>query len=136
MNKIKLDIAGLSYSQTQSGAYALVLAEAGGKRQLPIIIGGFELEGLGDTTIVRWVISRLGRNNQTASTSFTTSAITFQKKTTNITGTQQFDTIGFYQNNTSSPVPIYLNISVTYNALSFPPSITTDYLIFKAIKMA
>jgi bifunctional DNase/RNase len=46
MNKIKLDIAGLSYSQTQSGAYALVLAETGGKRQLPIIIGGFEAQAI------------------------------------------------------------------------------------------
>lgn len=46
MDKIKLDIAGLSYSQTQSGAYALVLAEAGGKRQLPIIIGGFEAQAI------------------------------------------------------------------------------------------
>ena len=40
MNKIKLEIAGLSYSQTQSGAYALVLSESIGKRRLPIIIGG------------------------------------------------------------------------------------------------
>ena len=46
MDKIKLDIAGLSYSQTQSGAYALVLAESGGKRQLPIIIGGFEAQAI------------------------------------------------------------------------------------------
>ena len=46
MDKIKLDIAGLSYSQTQSGAYALVLAEAGGKLQLPIIIGGFEAQAI------------------------------------------------------------------------------------------
>ena len=46
MEKIKLDIAGLSYSQTQSGAYALVLAETGGKRQLPIIIGGFEAQAI------------------------------------------------------------------------------------------
>jgi bifunctional DNase/RNase len=46
MNKIKLEIAGLSYSQTQSGAYALVLSEAGGKRQLPIIIGGFEAQAI------------------------------------------------------------------------------------------
>ncbi len=37
MKKIKLDIVGLSYSQTQSGAYALVLGEAKGKRRLPII---------------------------------------------------------------------------------------------------
>jgi bifunctional DNase/RNase len=46
MNKIKLDIAGLSYSQTQSGAYALVLTESGGKRQLPIVIGGFEAQAI------------------------------------------------------------------------------------------
>lgn len=46
MNKIKLEIAGLSYSQTQSGAYALVLVELGGKRQLPIIIGSFEAQAI------------------------------------------------------------------------------------------
>jgi bifunctional DNase/RNase len=46
MEKIKLEIAGLSYSQTQTGAYALVLVEAGGKRQLPIIIGGFEAQAI------------------------------------------------------------------------------------------
>lgn len=46
MKKIKLDIVGLSYSQTQSGAYALVLGESGGKRRLPIIIGGFEAQAI------------------------------------------------------------------------------------------
>lgn len=46
MNKVKLEIVGLSYSQTQSGAYALVLSEAGGKRRLPIIIGGFEAQAI------------------------------------------------------------------------------------------
>jgi uncharacterized protein len=46
MDKIKLDIIGLSYSQTQSGAYALVLAEVAGKRRLPIIIGGFEAQAI------------------------------------------------------------------------------------------
>ncbi len=46
MKKIKLEIAGLSYSQTQSGAYALVLTESGGKRRLPIIIGGFEAQAI------------------------------------------------------------------------------------------
>lgn len=46
MVKIKLDIVGLSYSQTQSGAYALVLAETGGKRSLPIIIGGYEAQAI------------------------------------------------------------------------------------------
>ncbi len=46
MNKIKLDIVGLSYSQTQSGAYALVLGEVNGRRRLPIIIGGFEAQAI------------------------------------------------------------------------------------------
>lgn len=46
MKKIKLDIVGLSYSQTQSGAYALVLGETGGNRRLPIIIGGFEAQAI------------------------------------------------------------------------------------------
>lgn len=46
MDKIRLEIVGLSYSQTQSGAYALVLSEVGGKRRLPIIIGGFEAQAI------------------------------------------------------------------------------------------
>src|SRR3954467_5914923 len=46
MKKVRLDIVGLSYSQTQSGAYALVLGEAKGKRRLPIIIGGFEAQAI------------------------------------------------------------------------------------------
>ncbi len=46
MKKTKLEIVGLSYSQTQSGAYALVLGEAKGKRRLPIIIGGFEAQAI------------------------------------------------------------------------------------------
>jgi bifunctional DNase/RNase len=46
MEKIKLEIIGLSYSQTQSGAYALVLGESEGKRRLPIIIGGFEAQAI------------------------------------------------------------------------------------------
>jgi len=46
MKKIKLEIIGLSYSQTQSGAYALVLGEAKGQRRLPIIIGGFEAQAI------------------------------------------------------------------------------------------
>lgn len=46
VKKIKLDIVGLSYSQTQTGAYALVLGEAKGKRRLPIIIGGFEAQAI------------------------------------------------------------------------------------------
>lgn len=46
MSKIKLNVLGLSYSQTQSGAYALVLAEEKGERRIPIIIGGFEAQAI------------------------------------------------------------------------------------------
>jgi uncharacterized protein len=46
MSKIKLNVLGISYSQTQSGAYALVLAEEGGERRIPIIIGGFEAQAI------------------------------------------------------------------------------------------
>lgn len=46
MKKIQLEIIGLSFSQTQSGAYALVLGEMNGKRRLPIIIGGFEAQAI------------------------------------------------------------------------------------------
>lgn len=46
MKKIKLEIIGLSFSQTQSGAYALILGEDDGKRRLPIIIGGFEAQAI------------------------------------------------------------------------------------------
>ena len=46
MEKIELKIIGLSYSQTQSGAYALVLSEKEGSRRLPIIIGGFEAQSI------------------------------------------------------------------------------------------
>ena len=46
IKKIKLDIVGLSYSQTQSGAYALVLGEVNGRRRLPIIIGSFEAQAI------------------------------------------------------------------------------------------
>jgi len=46
MKKIRLDIVGLSYSQTQSGAYALVLGEVEGNRRLPIIIGSHEAQAI------------------------------------------------------------------------------------------
>lgn len=46
MSLIKLTIKGISYSQTQSGAYALVLSEVDGKRTLPIIIGAFEAQSI------------------------------------------------------------------------------------------
>ena len=46
MKKIKLNILGLSYSQTQTGAYALVLSEAEGNRRIPIIIGAVEAQAI------------------------------------------------------------------------------------------
>ncbi len=46
MKKIKLEILGISYSQSQSGAYALILGEDGEKRRLPIIIGSFEAQAI------------------------------------------------------------------------------------------
>ena len=46
MDKIKLNIIGLTYSQSQSGAYALMLAEESGKRRLPIIIGANEAQAI------------------------------------------------------------------------------------------
>lgn len=46
MQRIRLEIVGMSYSQSQSGAYALILGEVDGKRRLPIIIGGFEAQAI------------------------------------------------------------------------------------------
>lgn len=46
MDKIKLNVLGISYSQTQSGAYALVLTEEDGERRIPIIIGSFEAQAI------------------------------------------------------------------------------------------
>lgn len=46
MEKKKLEIIGLSYTQSQSGAYALILGEADGERRLPIIIGGLEAQAI------------------------------------------------------------------------------------------
>ncbi|MBI1288650.1 MAG: hypothetical protein GC178_13855 [Flavobacteriales bacterium] len=46
MEKIKMGIYGLQYSQTQTGAYALVLEEAEGTRRLPIIIGSSEAQAI------------------------------------------------------------------------------------------
>ncbi len=48
MNKEKhqLEIVGISYSQTQSGAYALILGEVNGDRRIPIIIGTYEAQAI------------------------------------------------------------------------------------------
>lgn len=45
-DKIKLEILGLSSSQSQSGSFALVLGEERGNRRLPIIIGMFEAQAI------------------------------------------------------------------------------------------
>jgi bifunctional DNase/RNase len=44
--KIKLEILGLSSSQSQNSSFALVLGEEGGNRRLPIIIGMFEAQAI------------------------------------------------------------------------------------------
>ena len=46
LSLVRLDIKGISYSQTQSGAYALVLSELDGTRTLPIVIGAFEAQSI------------------------------------------------------------------------------------------
>jgi len=46
VDKIKLEILGLSSSQSQSGSFALVLGETPGSRRLPIIIGMFEAQAI------------------------------------------------------------------------------------------
>lgn len=46
MSLIRLNIKGISYSQTQNGAYALILSEQSGPRKLPIIIGAFEAQSI------------------------------------------------------------------------------------------
>ena len=46
MSLIRLNIKGISYSQTQSGAYALILSEEDGERKLPIVIGAFEAQSI------------------------------------------------------------------------------------------
>ena len=46
MSLVKLTIKGISYSQTQNGAYALLLNEVDGDRKLPIVIGAFEAQSI------------------------------------------------------------------------------------------
>lgn len=46
MSLVKLTIKGISYSQTQNGAYALILNEIEGERKLPIVIGAFEAQSI------------------------------------------------------------------------------------------
>ncbi|HIG89627.1 MAG: bifunctional nuclease family protein [Flavobacteriaceae bacterium] len=46
MDLIRLLINGVSYSQTQNGAYALILSELDGERKLPIVIGTYEAQSI------------------------------------------------------------------------------------------
>jgi len=46
MSLVRLNIRGISYSQTQNGAYALILSEVEGERKLPIVIGAFEAQSI------------------------------------------------------------------------------------------
>lgn len=46
MSLVRLIIKGISYSQTQNGAYALILSEVDGERKLPIVIGAFEAQSI------------------------------------------------------------------------------------------
>jgi bifunctional DNase/RNase len=46
MSLVRLNIKGISYSQTQNGAYALILSEMDGDRKLPIVIGAFEAQSI------------------------------------------------------------------------------------------
>jgi hypothetical protein len=46
MSLVRMTIKGISYSQTQNGAYALLLSEVDGEKQLPIVIGAFEAQSI------------------------------------------------------------------------------------------
>ena len=46
MDLIQLKVNRISYSQSQNGAYALILEEVAGDRKLPIVIGGFEAQSI------------------------------------------------------------------------------------------
>ncbi|WP_295728311.1 bifunctional nuclease family protein [uncultured Muribaculum sp.] len=45
-DKIRLKVLGISYSQIQSGAYALILAQADGPYRIPVVIGGAEAQSI------------------------------------------------------------------------------------------
>jgi len=46
MKTVQLNIIGLTYSQSQSNAYALLLGEENGPRRLPIVIGAYEAQSI------------------------------------------------------------------------------------------
>ena len=57
MQKIELEISGLSHTITQSQSYAVLLSEVGGMRKLPIVIGAFEAQAIA-VAIEKVVINR------------------------------------------------------------------------------
>jgi hypothetical protein len=46
MERVKLAVVGMSLSQSQAGAYALVLADESGEHRMPIIIGPIEAQSI------------------------------------------------------------------------------------------
>ncbi len=46
MDRVQVEILGISTSPSTSGAYALILRETAGQRRIPIIIGGFEAQAI------------------------------------------------------------------------------------------
>lgn len=45
-DRIRLKVAGISYSQIQTGAYALILAQADGPYRIPVVIGAAEAQSI------------------------------------------------------------------------------------------
>ena len=54
MKLIQMTVKGISYSETQTGAYALILSESEGDRKLPVIIGGFEAQSIAIALALRF----------------------------------------------------------------------------------
>ena len=46
MNKVNLEIVGLTYSESSTGAYVLILGDKLSQRRLPIVIGSAEAESI------------------------------------------------------------------------------------------
>ena len=46
MNKVSLEIMGLTYSESSTGAYVLILGDKNSQRRLPIVIGSAEAESI------------------------------------------------------------------------------------------
>ena len=46
MNKVRLEIVGLTYSESSTGAYVLILGDKNSARKLPIVVGNAEAESI------------------------------------------------------------------------------------------